>query len=151
MGIEARQTLWDFQPLMKKALGIDLGDARIGVAASDDLGMLAHPVETIPATQGDPVARILEIAAIRGVAAIVIGMPRNMDGTYGPAATKAKEFIEKIRARTTLQIIPWDERLTTVAAQRSLQESGRNTRSQKTIIDQVAAQMILQGWLDAQV
>ena len=136
---------------MKKALGIDLGDARIGVAASDDLGMLAHPVETIPATQGDPVARILEIGAIRGVAAIVIGMPRNMDGTYGPAATKAKEFIEKIRARTTLQIIPWDERLTTVAAQRSLQESGRNTRSQKTIIDQVAAQMILQGWLDAQV
>ena len=136
---------------MKKALGIDLGDARIGVAASDDLGMLAHPVETIPATQGDPVARILEIAANRGVAAIVIGMPRNMDGTYGPAATKAKEFIEKIRARTTLQIIPWDERLTTVAAQRSLQESGRNTRSQKTIIDQVAAQMILQGWLDAQV
>ena len=136
---------------MKKALGIDLGDARIGVAASDDLGMLAHPVETIPATQGDPVARILEIAASRGAAAIVIGMPRNMDGTYGPAATKAKEFIEKIRARTTLQIIPWDERLTTVAAQRSLQESGRNTRNQKTIIDQVAAQMILQGWLDAQV
>lgn len=136
---------------MKKALGIDLGDARIGVAASDDLGMLAHPVETIPATQGDPAARILEIAAIRGATAIVIGMPRNMDGTYGPAATKAKDFIEKIRARTTLQIIPWDERLTTVAAQRSLQESGRNTRSQKTIIDQVAAQMILQGWLDAQV
>ena len=136
---------------MKKALGIDLGDARIGVAASDDLGMLAHPVETIPATQGDPVLRILEIATNRGATAIVIGMPRNMDGTYGPAATKAKEFIEKIRVRTTLQIIPWDERLTTVAAQRCLQESGRNTRSQKTIIDQVAAQMILQGWLDAQV
>lgn len=151
MGIEARRTLWDFQPLMKKALGIDLGDVRIGVAASDDLGMLAHPVETIPATQGDPVARILELATSRGATTIVIGMPRNMDGTYGPAATKAKEFIEKIRARTPLQIIPWDERLTTVAAQRSLQESGRNTRSQKNIIDQVAAQMILQGWLDAQV
>ena len=135
---------------MKKALGIDLGDARIGVAASDDLGMLAHPLETIPAAKGDPIARILELAASRGVEAIVVGMPRNMDGTYGPAATKAKEFMEKIQARTPLRIVPWDERLTTVAAQRSLQESGRNTRSQKSIIDQVAAQMILQGWLDAQ-
>jgi len=135
---------------MKKALGIDLGDARIGVAASDDLGMLAHPLETIPAAKGDPIARILELAASRGVEAIVVGMPRNMDGTYGPAATKAKEFMEKIRARTPLRIVSWDERLTTVAAQRSLQESGRNTRSQKSIIDQVAAQMILQGWLDAQ-
>jgi len=151
MGIEARQALWDFQPLMKKALGIDLGDARIGVAASDDLGMLAHPLETIPAVKGDPIARILELASSRNAAAIVIGMPRNMDGSYGPAATKAKEFIEKIRARTSLQIIPWDERLTTVAAQRSLQESGRNTRNQKSVIDQVAAQIILQGWLDAQV
>jgi putative Holliday junction resolvase len=151
MDIEARQALWDFQPLMKKALGIDLGDARIGVAASDDLGMLAHPLETIPAVKGDPIARILELASSRNAAAIVIGMPRNMDGSYGPAATKAKEFIEKIRARTSLQIIPWDERLTTVAAQRSLQESGRNTRNQKSVIDQVAAQIILQGWLDAQV
>jgi putative Holliday junction resolvase len=150
MGIEARQAVWDFQPLMKKALGIDLGDARIGVAASDDLGMLAHPLETITATKGDPIARILELAASRGVAAIVIGMPRNMDGTYGPAATKAKEFIEKLRALTTLQIIAWDERLSTVAAQRSLQEAGRNTRNQKSVIDQVAAQIILQGWLDAQ-
>jgi putative Holliday junction resolvase len=74
-----------------------------------------------------------------------------MDGTYGPAATKAKEFMEKIRARTPLRIVSWDERLTTVAAQRSLQESGRNTRNQKSVIDQVAAQIILQGWLDAQV
>ena len=151
MGIEARQALWDFQPLMKKALGIDLGDARIGVAASDDLGMLAPPLETIPAAKGDPIARILELASSRNAAAIVIGMPRNMDGSYGPAATKAKEFIEKIRARTSLQIVPWDERLTTVAAQRSLQESGRNARNQKSVIDQVAAQIILQGWLDAQV
>lgn len=134
---------------MKKALGIDLGDARIGVAASDDLGMLAHPLETIPATKGDPIERILELATSRGAAAIVVGMPRNMDGSYGPAAVKAKDFIEKIRTRTVLPIIPWDERLTTVAAQRSLQESGRNTRSQKNIIDQVAAQMILQGWLDS--
>lgn len=135
---------------MKKAIGLDLGDARIGVAASDDLGMLAHPVETLPATQGDPIGRILEIAAGRGASVIVVGMPRNMDGSHGPAAAKAREFIEKIRSRTPLQVVSWDERLTTVAAQRSLRESGRDARSQKKIIDQVAAQMILQGWLDAQ-
>ena len=134
---------------MKKALGIDLGDARIGVAASDDLGMLAHPLETIPATKGDPIARILELAASRGAAAIVIGMPRNMDGTYGPAATKAKEFIEALRSSTEIKVIGWDERLTTVSAQRSLHEAGKNTKKQRPIIDQVAAQIILQGWLDS--
>lgn len=136
---------------MKKALGIDLGDARIGVAGSDELGMLAHPLETIPVAKGKPVARILELAAARGAQAIVVGMPRNMDGTYGPAAEKSRLFIEELRALTPLKVIAWDERLTTVAAQRSLRESGKNSREQKGVIDQVAAQMILQSWLDSQV
>jgi putative Holliday junction resolvase len=139
-----------FSTQMKKALGIDLGDARIGVAASDDLGMLAHPVETIPVSAGKVIERVLALAAERQATAIVVGMPRNMDGSYGSAATKSREFIEQLRDRTTIQIIPWDERLTTVAAQRSLQQAGRNAKQQKTIIDQVAAQMILQSWLDAQ-
>jgi putative Holliday junction resolvase len=135
---------------MNKALGIDLGDARIGVAGSDDLGMLAHPLETIPATKGKPVARILEIAAARGAGTIVVGMPRNMDGTYGPAAEKSKLFIEDLRAHTALRVVAWDERLSTVAAQRSLRESGKTAREQKGVIDQVAAQIILQSWLDSQ-
>jgi putative Holliday junction resolvase len=139
-----------FSTQMKKALGIDLGDARIGVAVSDDLGMLAHPVETIPVSAGKVLERILALAAERQATAIVVGMPRNMDGSYGSAATKSREFIEQLRDRTTIQIIPWDERLTTVAAQRSLQQAGRNAKQQKTIIDQVAAQLILQSWLDAQ-
>lgn len=134
---------------MKKALGIDLGEARVGVAVSDDLGMLAHPLETITVKTSDVKKRILALAAERGAQTIIVGMPRNMDGTYGPAATKAKEFIEALRSSTEIKVIGWDERLTTVSAQRSLHEAGKNTKKQRPIIDQVAAQIILQGWLDS--
>jgi putative Holliday junction resolvase len=134
---------------MKKALGIDLGEARVGVAVSDDLGMLAHPLETISVKTTDVKKRILTLAAERGAQTIIVGMPRNMDGTYGPAATKAKEFIEALRSSTEIKVIGWDERLTTVSAQRSLHEAGKNTKKQRPIIDQVAAQIILQGWLDS--
>ena len=134
---------------MKKALGIDLGDARVGVAISDDLGMLAHPLETISVKTSDVKNRILALAAERGAQTIVVGMPRNMDGSYGPAATKSKEFIEALRSSTEIKVIAWDERLTTVSAQRSLHEAGKNTKKQRPIIDQVAAQIILQCWLDS--
>jgi putative Holliday junction resolvase len=149
MIIEGRKEIWDFQLQMKKALGIDLGEARVGVAISDDLGMLAHPLETIPARSNDYLERIVSIAADRQVESIIVGMPRNMDGSYGPAATKAREFIEKLKSRTPCRVIAWDERLTTVSAQRSLHEAGRNTKKQRPVIDQVAAQIILQGWLDS--
>lgn len=135
---------------MNRALGIDLGEARIGVASSDDLGMLAHPLETIPAKPGDPIVRILALAREKNTATIVVGMPRNMDGTFGPAAEKAREFIAKLQTRTACRVIAWDERLTTVSAQRSLQEAGRKTREHRPIIDQVAAQVLLQSWLDSQ-
>ena len=135
---------------MKKALGIDLGDARVGVAVSDDLGMLAHPLETISTQSTNVVKRVLALAGERTVETIIVGMPRNMNGSHGPAADKAKAFIEELRRETTLPIVSWDERLSTVSAQRALQEAGRNTRKQKSVIDQVAAQIILQSWLDSQ-
>ena len=135
---------------MKRALGIDLGDARVGVAATDDLGMLAHPLETIQVRSTDVAKRILEIAEKKQTEIIVVGMPRNMDGSFGPAAEKAKEFIAALQARTTCRVVSWDERLSTVAAQRSLHEAGKNARAQKAIIDQVAAQILLQSWLDSQ-
>lgn len=134
---------------MKKVLGIDLGEARVGIAISDDLGLLAHPLETIPARTENYLERILEIIRARDIQTIVVGMPRNMDGTYGGAATKSREFIETLKARTSLHVVAWDERLTTVSAKRSLHEAGRNTRKQRPVIDQVAAQIILQSWLDA--
>lgn len=135
-----------------RSLGIDHGDARIGLAISDDLGMLAHPLETLVLKDiADPVAHIAAIVAREKIGTIVLGLPRNMDGTYGPAAEKVRAFAEKLRAACgDCAIKLWDERLTTVAAQRSLHEAGRNVKQSRQVIDQVAAQLILQGWLDAQ-
>jgi putative Holliday junction resolvase len=73
-----------------------------------------------------------------------------MNGTFGPAAEKSKAFIEELRRETSIPVVSWDERMTTVSAQRALQEAGRNTRKQRPVIDQVAAQIILQSWLDSQ-
>jgi len=136
---------------MKRALGIDLGEARIGLAISDELGMLAHPLETVHVKETpDPVARIAQIVARDDLGMIILGLPRNMNGTYGPAAEKARDFAEKLRVKVTCEVKLWDERLTSVAAQRSLHEAGRNVKNSRAVIDQVAAQMILQGWLDSQ-
>lgn len=135
---------------MNRALGIDLGEARVGVAVSDDLGMLAHPMETIQVKEGRVIGRILEIAREKGTQTIVVGMPRNMDGSFGPAAQKTRDFIDALKLETSCRVVPWDERLTTVSAQRSLHEAGKNARAQKAMIDQVAAQILLQSWLDSQ-
>jgi putative Holliday junction resolvase len=135
---------------MNRSLGIDLGDARVGIAVSDDLGMLAHPMETVQVKAGRVMQRILEIIKEKGTQTVVVGMPRNMDGSFGPAAQKTREFIEALKVETTARVVPWDERLTTVSAQRSLHEAGKNARAQKAMIDQVAAQILLQSWLDSQ-
>jgi putative Holliday junction resolvase len=133
-----------------KALGIDLGAARIGLALADDLGMLAHPLETVVVKHvANPLGRIVEIVEREKVSAVVLGLPRNMDGTYGKAAEKTRAFAERLRARVSCPVHFWDERLTSVAAQRALHEAGRDIRKSRAVIDQVAAQMILQGWLDA--
>jgi len=135
---------------MKRALGIDIGEARVGVALSDELGMMAHPLETIQVKAGGVRQRILTLAREKKAEAIIVGMPRNMNGTFGPAAEKARAFIADLTPDSPCPIIPWDERLTTVSAQRSLQEAGRKARDQRSVIDQVAAQILLQSWLDSQ-
>ena len=136
---------------MNRALGIDLGEARIGLAISDDLGLLAHPLETVVVKQtADPIAHIAGIVARDKIGVIVLGLPRNMNGTYGPAAEKTKAFAGKLREKVNCEVKLWDERLTSVAAQKSLHESGRNVKQSRAVIDQVAAQLILQGWLDSQ-
>lgn len=137
---------------MKKALGIDLGAARVGLALSDDLGMLAHPLETVKVKgAGDLAAYIARIIQREKVEVAVIGLPRNMDGSHGPAAAKTREFGEKLRARAPeCEIRYWDERMTTVAAQKALHEMGLDIKKSRPVIDQVAAQMILQGYLDSQ-
>ena len=135
---------------MKRCLGIDLGDARIGLAISDELGMLAHPLETIHLKKTpDPIGHIARIVQRDEIQTIVLGLPRNMDGSYGPAATKSRVFADRLRTTIPCEVLLWDERLTSVAAQRALHESGRNIRESRSVIDQVAAQLILQGYLDS--
>ena len=134
--------------IRRRILGIDLGRARIGVAVSDELGMLAHPVETIPA-RGDAVRRIAEIVQEKNAERVVIGLPRHMNGSVGVGAADALAFAEKLRACVTCEVVTWDERMTTMAANRALRDSGQKTRNSRGVVDQVAAQMILQGYLDA--
>jgi putative pre-16S rRNA nuclease len=133
---------------MNRILGLDFGRARIGVAISDELQLLAHPFETISATQ-QPAARIAEIVREKKVERVVAGIPRQMNGQIGTAATEALDFVEKLRALLPCPIVTWDERLTTVAAHRALRDAGKKTRNTRGYVDQVAAQMILQSYLDS--
>lgn len=131
-------------------LGIDHGDARVGVAVSDDLGMMAHPLRTVPGGKDAVVAKaVAEIAVEKKAGRIVVGLPRNMDGSYGPAAKKVRAFVAELEKRTEAEVKTWDERLSTVQAQRGLQEGGKNTKKSRAIIDQAAAQVILQSYLDS--
>ena len=132
-----------------RCLGIDFGSSRIGIAISDDLGMLAHPLETIPNDSGF-LSRLRQIVLEKGVSQIVVGIPRNMDGSYGPSAEKAKLFLSQLKTEFAgVQLIAWDERLTTVEAQRLLHAAGRDIKKSRPVIDQVAAQVLLQSYLDS--
>ena len=135
-------------PVRRRILGVDFGRARIGVAVSDELGMLAHPVETIPASRGEAPKRIAELVREKNIERVVVGLPRHMNGSVGEAAGEALVFAEKLRALLPCEVITWDERLTTMAANRALREGGQKTRNSRGFVDQVAAQMILQGYLD---
>jgi len=134
---------------MNPILGIDFGRARIGLAISDELQLLAHPLETIP-FGGGAVARIAQVVREKKIEQVVVGMPRLMSGQAGMAADEVLRFVEKLRAVLGCEVVTWDERLTTVAAHRALRDAGKKTRATRDIIDQVAAQMILQGYLDRQ-
>lgn len=128
-------------------MAIDLGTARTGVAVSDELGMLAQPWKTLPGGEAALEAVVSAVGEL-GPVRIIVGHPRNMDGSYGPAAEAAKAFATDLKSRVSCPVDLWDERLTTVAAQRALRESGRKAKDQRGVVDQVAAQILLQSWLD---
>jgi len=132
---------------MNPILGIDFGTARIGLAISDELRLLAHPLETIPANK-NPGKRIAEIVRDRKIDKVVIGIPRHMSGAIGDAARRALDFTAELRQQLSCSVETWDERLTTVAANRALASAGKKTHETRKFVDQVAAQMILQGYLD---
>src|SRR5262245_46237620 len=133
-----------------RILALDHGTRRIGVAVSDELKLIAQPVEYIPAEpfQGF-VTRLQTLLQEKEVGLILIGMPRNMDGTYGPAATKVQEFITALKAVVTVPIKTWDERLTSAQANRVLISGNVRRGQRKEKVDQTAAAILLQGYLDA--
>jgi putative Holliday junction resolvase len=134
---------------MNPILALDYGRARIGVAISDELQLLAHPLETILANER-ATSRVVELVRKRNVEHVVAGIPKRMNGQIGTAATEVLEFVEELRAVLPCPVVTWDERLTTVAAHRALREAGKKTRHTRGYVDQVAAQMILQSYLDRQ-
>ena len=135
--------------MSERWLGVDYGDVRIGLALSDELAFLAHPAATL-ANDGSTLATIRDLIIRKKVTGIVLGVPRNMNGTFGPSADKAKKFGEELRKHLPEQrLIFWDERLTTAEAQRVLHGAGKNTKSSRPVIDQVAAQILLQSYLDS--
>ena len=130
-------------------LSIDHGDSRIGLSVSDELASFAHPYRTLQrdAQTFQEIRGIVEREKIGG---IVIGLPKNMDGTLGHSAAKAKAFGRELAlVIPATKIIFWDERLTTVEAQRALHAAGKNAKQSKKMIDQVAAQILLQSYLDS--
>lgn len=131
------------------ALGIDHGDARIGIAATDDFGILAHPVETIDQSKGDPIERIAQLVELRKIHTLVVGLPIRMDGSEGASAAKVRAFAARLSDRIpTIPLVFVDETLTTSSAAAKLREAGRNAKKQKAVIDQAAAVEILNAWMD---
>lgn len=135
---------------MHPALAIDHGDVRIGIAATDPEGILAHPVETIDTRQVDPLERIAALVEERGIRTLVVGLPLRTDGSEGDSAAKVREFAANLSARLPdLPLHLIDESFTTQAAATKLHQAGRNAKRQKSIIDQAAAVEILEAWVES--
>ena len=130
------------------ALGVDHGDARIGIAATDEFGILAHPVETIDCRKSDAVRRIVELCEVRGIKTVVVGLPLRMDGSEGSSAQKVRAFGERLRREIPrIPLVYVDESLTSEVAAGKLREAGRKAKRQKEVIDQASAVEILHAWM----
>lgn len=133
----------------ERLMGLDLGSKTIGIAISDVTRQIATPVETLSRSKfSAEAARILEFAARENVAAIVLGLPINMNGTEGPRAQSIRAFARNLAKLSPLPVIFWDERLSTAAVERMLIDSDRSRQRRREIVDKLAAAYILQGALD---
>jgi len=133
-----------------RILGLDYGDSRIGVAVSDPLGLTAQSIGLIAEKNFDrQVEKVLEYCNETKAEKIVLGMPKNMNGTIGERGEKTKVFAEALKKRIDIPIIFWDERLTTRAAHLTLEESNVSGKKRKGLLDKIAAVFILQGYLDS--
>ena len=130
-------------------LGVDPGERRTGVAIADAETRWARALEVIDARKHDPVARLVELVRERGVETVVVGRPVGMSGAEGPAVEAQQRFVAALREALATPVEEFDERLTTVAAERRLRESGVPAKKQKEMKDAVAAQLMLQDYLDS--
>jgi len=136
-------------PPMSALMGLDLGTKTIGVAVSDRIGAVATPLETVKRKKfSADAARLLEIIKDRDISGILLGLPRNMDGSEGPRCQSTRAFARNLGQLTDLPVSFWDERLSTVAAEKALLEADTTRKRRAEVIDHVAASYILQGALD---
>ena len=134
-----------------RALGLDIGEKRIGVALSDPRGILATALTVLETkSEDDALKRIAALAQEHDVENIVVGMPFSLDGSLGPQARRVQSFIDTLSQRTKLPVVTWDERFSTVDAERVLVEAGVKREKRKKHLDSVAAAIVLQGYLDRQ-
>lgn len=133
-----------------KLLGLDYGDRRIGVAVSDVFGWTAQGIEVVQRRDdASHMQRIAELAKLHEVEEVVVGLPKNMNGTIGPRGELCIEFAESLRELLDLPVHLWDERLTTVSAERTLLEADVSRKKRKQVVDKIAAGLILQNYLDS--
>ena len=133
-----------------RILAIDHGSKRIGIAVSDELKMIAQPLEFIPAEPfADFLARLEELIRDKEVESILVGLPRNMDGSYGPAASKVHDFVAALKSAVAVPIKTWDERLTSAQANRLLIQGNVRRDKRKQKVDAMAAAILLQSYLDS--
>ena len=137
------------QPAAGRVLGIDFGERRVGLALSDPGGLIAQGLETMETkSTGESLESIAAIVEAEQVLEIVLGMPVNMDGTTGDMAGKVETFAGRLRDRVSCEVRTWDERLTSISAQRAMNEMGMETRGNKGSLDRIAATLLLQNYLD---
>jgi len=133
-----------------RLMGLDVGDKTIGIAVSDMLGLTAQGFETIIRTSNkSAINRIKEIIAEKDIEKLVVGLPKNMNGSLGPQGEKVLSFVKKLKDKIDIEIVLQDERLTTVAAEKMLISADVSRKKRKKVIDKVAAVYILQGYLDS--
>ncbi len=135
-----------------RILAIDHGTKRIGIAISDELKMIAQPLEYIPAEPfADLLGRLKELLHQKEVELILVGLPRNMNGSYGPAALKVQDFVAALKREVSVPVKTWDERLTSALANRFLIEGNVRREKRKEKVDKMAAAILLQSYLDSLV
>ena len=135
-----------------KALGLDLGTRTLGIAQSDALGMMAHGIETLRFEENNykkAIQHVQELIKKQNITTIVLGLPKNMNGSIGPRGQVTQEFAENLKEATNLPVILWDERLTTMQVERVLISADVSRNKRKKVVDKMAATIILQSYLDS--